>query len=46
VTTTITDLERLEVLDDAKEGVDYIITAPGYPRGVEGRTAVAELYRP
>src|SRR4249919_3830556 len=25
---------------------DYIITTPGYPRRVEGRTAVAELYRP
>src|SRR6266849_7195788 len=25
---------------------DYIITPPGYPRHVEGRTAVAELYRP
>src|ERR1700720_4722735 len=25
---------------------DYIITTPGYPRHVEGRTAVAELYRP
>src|SRR5260221_4316366 len=26
--------------------VDYIITTPGYPRRVEGRKAVAELYRP
>src|SRR5712672_886558 len=26
--------------------VDYIITTPGYPRHVEGRQAVAELYRP
>src|ERR1700722_7694158 len=25
---------------------DYIITTPGYPRRVEGRNAVAELYRP
>jgi uncharacterized protein len=25
---------------------DYIITTPGYPRRVEGRRAVAELYRP
>jgi ketosteroid isomerase-like protein len=25
---------------------DYIITVPGYPRHVEGREAVAELYRP
>lgn len=25
---------------------DYIITIPGYPRHVEGRHAVAELYRP
>jgi uncharacterized protein len=25
---------------------DYVITVPGYPRHVEGRTAVAELYRP
>src|ERR1700720_2569874 len=25
---------------------DYIITTPGYPRHVEGRHAVAELYRP
>src|SRR5579859_2609587 len=25
---------------------DYIITAPGYPRHVEGRQSVAELYRP
>jgi uncharacterized protein len=26
--------------------IDYIITAPGYPRRVEGRHAVADLYRP
>jgi uncharacterized protein len=26
--------------------VDYIITTPDYPRHVEGRNAVAELYRP
>ena len=25
---------------------DYIITIPGYPRHIEGRNAVAELYRP
>jgi hypothetical protein len=25
---------------------DYIITIPGYPRRVEGRKAIAELYRP
>jgi uncharacterized protein len=25
---------------------DYVITVPGYPRHVEGRAAVAELYRP
>jgi uncharacterized protein len=25
---------------------EYIITVPGYPRRVEGRNAVAELYRP
>ena len=25
---------------------DYIITTPGYPRHVEGRQAVAHLYRP
>ena len=25
---------------------DYVITVPGYPRRVEGRAAVAELYRP
>jgi uncharacterized protein len=25
---------------------DYIITVPGYPRHIEGRKAVAELYRP
>lgn len=25
---------------------DYIITVPGYPRHVQGRQAVAELYRP
>jgi len=25
---------------------DYIITVPGYPRRVEGRKAIAELYRP
>ena len=25
---------------------DYVITTPGYPRRVEGRKAVAELYRP
>ena len=26
--------------------VDYVITVPGYPRRVQGRQAVAELYRP
>jgi uncharacterized protein len=26
--------------------IDYVVTVPGYPRHVEGRTAVAELYRP
>lgn len=26
--------------------VDYVITVPGYPGRVEGRHAVAELYRP
>ena len=26
--------------------VDYVVTVPGYPRHVEGRAAVAELYRP
>jgi ketosteroid isomerase-like protein len=26
--------------------VDYIVTVPGYPRHIEGREAVAELYRP
>lgn len=25
---------------------EYIVTVPGYPRRVEGRRAVAELYRP
>jgi ketosteroid isomerase-like protein len=25
---------------------EYVITVPGYPRRVEGRTAVAKLYRP
>jgi uncharacterized protein len=25
---------------------EYVITVPGYPRRGEGRTAVAELYRP
>jgi ketosteroid isomerase-like protein len=25
---------------------EYIITVPGYPRRIEGRQAVAELYRP
>jgi ketosteroid isomerase-like protein len=25
---------------------DYVITVPGYPRHVVGRSAVAELYRP
>jgi hypothetical protein len=25
---------------------EHVITVPGYPRRVEGRTAVAELYRP
>jgi ketosteroid isomerase-like protein len=25
---------------------EYVITVPGYPRRVEGRVAVAELYRP
>ena len=26
--------------------IDYIITTPGYPRRLEGRQALAELYRP
>jgi uncharacterized protein len=26
--------------------VDYVITVPGYPRQVQGRQAVAEMYRP
>jgi uncharacterized protein len=26
--------------------VEYVVTVPGYPRHVEGRAAVAELYRP
>jgi uncharacterized protein len=26
--------------------IDYVVTVPGYPRHVEGRAAVAELYRP
>ncbi len=26
--------------------VDYVIAVPGYPRHIEGRSAVAELYRP
>src|SRR5262249_60326035 len=26
--------------------VDYVVTVPGYPRQVEGRAAVAELYSP
>jgi len=26
--------------------VEYVITVPGYPRRVQGRKAVAELYRP
>ena len=26
--------------------VEYVVTDPGYPRHVEGRAAVAELYRP
>ena len=26
--------------------VDYVVTVPGYPRHIEGRSAVAELYRP
>jgi uncharacterized protein len=26
--------------------VDYVVTVPGYPRHIEGREAVAELYRP
>ena len=25
---------------------EYVITVPGYPRRVQGRTAVADLYRP
>ena len=25
---------------------DFVITVPGYPRHIEGRRAVAELYRP
>ena len=26
--------------------VDYVVTVPGYPRHIDGRAAVAELYRP
>jgi ketosteroid isomerase-like protein len=26
--------------------VDYVVTVPGYPRHIEGRAALAELYRP
>ena len=26
--------------------VDYVVTVPGYPPHIEGRAAVAELYRP
>jgi ketosteroid isomerase-like protein len=26
--------------------IDYVVTVPGYPRQVSGRSAVAELYRP
>jgi ketosteroid isomerase-like protein len=26
--------------------IDYAVTVPGYPRHIEGRAAVAELYRP
>jgi uncharacterized protein len=26
--------------------IDYVVTVPGYPRHIEGRAAVAELYRP
>jgi ketosteroid isomerase-like protein len=26
--------------------VEYVVTVPGYPRHVQGRAAVAELYRP
>src|SRR5260370_7829382 len=26
--------------------IDYVITVPDYPRHIEGRQAVAELYRP
>jgi uncharacterized protein len=26
--------------------VDYVVTVPGYPRHIEGRAAVAEMYRP
>jgi uncharacterized protein len=26
--------------------VDYVVTVPGYPRHIQGRSAVAELYRP
>lgn len=25
---------------------EYVITVPGYPRRVEGRAAIADLYRP
>jgi ketosteroid isomerase-like protein len=26
--------------------IDYVVTVPGYPRHIEGRAAVGELYRP
>jgi ketosteroid isomerase-like protein len=26
--------------------IDYVVTVPGYPRHIEGRAAVVELYRP
>jgi ketosteroid isomerase-like protein len=26
--------------------VDFVVTVPGYPRHIQGREAVAELYRP
>jgi len=42
----LADLEHFFDLLAEDVVFDYIITTPGYPRHVEGREAVAELYRP
>src|ERR1700733_14602479 len=44
--TAVGDLADFRALDPFFRIIEYVITVPGYPRRVEGRQAVAELYRP